>query len=139
MHDQAIEARTRLQLERETERQRQDLESAKLESDLVRSAKRRAEQSQEVEHEVALKQTKLEAELQGLDASETLRREQGRLDAELKQTLSRLDDAREREHLGALKEMGVDLTAYLTRGRPDRVIELRGSDGSTHVHLGTDT
>ena len=31
--------------------------------------------------------------------------------------------------------MGVDLTAYLTRGRADRVIELRGSNGAAHVHL----
>ena len=31
--------------------------------------------------------------------------------------------------------MGVDLTAYLTQARADRVIELRGAAG-THVHLG---
>jgi hypothetical protein len=139
MHDQAIEARTKLQLERETERQRQDLESAKLESDLHRAAKRRTEQAQEVEHEVELKRRKLAAELEGLQASETLRREQARLDAELKRSLAGLDDTREREHLGSLKQMGVDLTAYLTRGRPDKVIELRGSDASTHLHLQTET
>ncbi len=34
--------------------------------------------------------------------------------------------------------MGVDLTAYLTQGRADRVIELRGPRGATHVHLGPD-
>jgi hypothetical protein len=139
MHDQAIEARTKLQLERETERQRQDLESAKLESDLLRAAKRRTEQSQEIEHEVELKRRKLGAELEGLEASETLRREQARLDAELKRKLAGLDDTREREHLGALKQMGVDLTAYLTRGQPDRIIELRGSDASTHLHLQSET
>ena len=32
--------------------------------------------------------------------------------------------------------MGVDLTAYLTQYRADRVIELRGPEGSTtHLHL----
>ena len=139
MHDQAIEARTRLQLERETERQRQDLESAKLESDLQRAAKRRTEQTHEVEHEVELKRLKLDAELKETLASETLRREQLRLDAEMKQALATRDDTRQREHLGALKEIGVDLTAYLTRGRPDRVIELRGSDASTHLHLQHET
>ncbi len=30
---------------------------------------------------------------------------------------------------------GVDLTAYLTQGRADRVIELRGGNGPTHLHL----
>jgi hypothetical protein len=139
MHDQAIEARTRLQLERETERQRQELESAKLESDLERAAKRRAEQAQEVEHEVGLQRTKLGAELKAQEASDSLRRTQAKLDAELKRSAASLDDAREREHLSALKEMGVDLTAYLTRGRPDRVIELRGSDSKTHLHLQQNT
>ena len=42
MHDQAIEARTRLQLERATENQAQDLENYKLECQLGRAAKRRA-------------------------------------------------------------------------------------------------
>jgi hypothetical protein len=32
--------------------------------------------------------------------------------------------------------MGVDLTAFLTQGRADRVIELRGGNGmSPHLHL----
>ena len=44
MHDQAIEARTRLQLERATEQQAQDLENYKLDSQLARAGKRRAEQ-----------------------------------------------------------------------------------------------
>jgi hypothetical protein len=35
-----------------------------------------------------------------------------------------------------LKDMGVDLTALLTQGRADRVIELRGGKGvSPHLHL----
>jgi hypothetical protein len=39
MHDQAIEARTKLQLERATEQQAQDLESFKLESQMLRAGK----------------------------------------------------------------------------------------------------
>jgi hypothetical protein len=39
-----------------------------------------------------------------------------------------------REHATALRELGVNLTAYLTQARADRVIELRGS-GRPHVHL----
>ena len=41
MHDQAIEARTRLQLERATEQQAQDLEDYRLDSQIARAAKRR--------------------------------------------------------------------------------------------------
>jgi hypothetical protein len=54
MHDQAIQARTRLQLDRATEQQAQDLENYKLECQLARAGKRRAEQSDEVAHELAL-------------------------------------------------------------------------------------
>lgn len=138
MHDQAIEARTKLQLERETERQVQEVASAKLESDLQRAAKRRVEHSHEVEHEVELQRKKLQASLQSREAMSAFRREQQRLSTDLKRALAAQDDARRREHLGALKDMGVDLTAFLTRGRADRVIELRGADGSTHLHLEPD-
>lgn len=41
----------------------------------------------------------------------------------------------EREQLDALRNLGVDLTAYLTQSRADRVIELRGGGKGTHVHL----
>jgi len=37
--------------------------------------------------------------------------------------------------LDALRNLGVDLTAYLTQSRADRVIELRGGGSGTHVHL----
>lgn len=49
-------------------------------------------------------------------------------------TLARQDEGR-RAHLAALRELGVDLTAYLTQARADRVIELRGSNGATHVQI----
>ena len=58
MHDQAIEARTKLQLERATEQQAQDLESFKLESQMLRAGKRRHEQTAEVAHQLELDQKK---------------------------------------------------------------------------------
>src|SRR5262249_49089761 len=64
MHDQAIEGRTKLQLERETERQSQELENSKLDGQLQRAAKRRADQSAEVEHEMALRRTRHAAGLE---------------------------------------------------------------------------
>ena len=46
---------------------------------------------------------------------------------------------RTRHHLAAMRELGVDLTAYLTQGRAGRVIELRGGGTgvSPHPHLGS--
>ncbi len=135
MHDQAIEARTKLQLERATERQSQELEDDRLDSQLARASKRRREQTEEVEHELEIEGRKQEAALHGQEARQIFRREQARLDSELRERLRGEQNARRREHLSALRDLGVDLTSYLTQGRADRVIELRGSNGPAHVHL----
>jgi hypothetical protein len=135
MHDQAIEARTRLQLERATERQSQELEDQRLDSQMARAAKRRKEQAAEVDHEMELGGRKQEAELRGQEARRLFQREQGRLEAEVRERLRADQDARRREHLLALRDLGVDLTAYLTQGRADRIIEVRGSNGPAHLHL----
>jgi hypothetical protein len=135
MHDQAIEARTKLQLERATEQQSQDLEDDRLDSQLARAAKRRREQAAEVEHDLALGVKKQEAGLRNQEARRAFSREQDRLEAEQQERFQAQRDDRQRAHLAALRELGVDLTAYLTQGRADRIIELRGSNGSAHVHL----
>jgi hypothetical protein len=136
MHDQAIEARTKLQLERATEEQAQGLEDFKLNAQMNRAARRRTEQAVEVQTELELAQKRQEADLRAKDAERTANREQRRRDAEAEQEIRRQHDERTRQHLAALKEMGVDLTAFLTQGRADRVIELRGGKGvAPHVHL----
>ncbi len=136
MHDQAIEARTKLQLERATEQQAQDLESFKLESQMLRAGKRRHEQTEEVAHQLELDQKKQEAELRAREAQYSFQRQQQRLESEFRLELRTRQDAHRREHLAELHGLGVNLTAYLTRDRADRVIELRGSEGrATHLHL----
>ncbi len=138
MHDQAIEARTKLQLERATEEQSQSLEDYKLNSQMNRAARRRTEQAIEVDTEIDMARKRQEAERQQKEAERTANREQRRRDAETEQEIRRQADDRQRAHLSALKEMGVDLTAFLTQGRADRVIELRGGGGkgvSPHLHL----
>jgi len=137
MHDQAIEARTKLQLERATEEQSQSLEDFKLTAQMNRAARRRTEQAVEVDTEIELARKRQEAERQQKEAERTAAREQRRRDAETEQETRRQADERQRQHLAALKEMGVDLTALLTQGRADRVIELRGAKGgvSPHLHL----
>ena len=135
MHDQAIEARTKLQLERATQQQAQDLENFTLESQMLRAGKRRHEQSAEVEHELELARRRQEAALRDRQARLAFEREQAQLEADLRQHIRGERDLAERAHLAALKEMNVDLTAFLTQSRADRVIELRGPRGATHVHL----
>jgi hypothetical protein len=134
MHDQAIEARTRLQLDRATEEQAQQLEDYKLASQLARAGKRRAEQAVEVEHDLQLAQRKQEAELRQREAVDAARRQARLREAEQRLELRRRLDEQARGHLGALRELGVDLTAYLTQARADRVIELRGGKDA-HLHL----
>ncbi|MDB5305817.1 MAG: hypothetical protein JWO38_19 [Gemmataceae bacterium] len=136
MHDQAIEARTKLQLERATEEQAQTLEDFKLTAQMARATRRRTEQAVEVESEIELARKRQDAERQQKEAERTAAREQHRRDAETEQEIRRQADDRQRQHLAAIKDMGVDLTAYLTQGRADRVIELRGGKGaSPHIHL----
>lgn len=134
MHDQAIQARTRLQLDRATEQQAQDLENYKLDAQLARAGKRRSEQAVEVEHDLALARKRQEEEARRREAEQTAQRESRRLEAERQLDLRRRQDAAQREHLEALKQLGVDLTAYLTQARADQVIEFRGA-GRPHVHL----
>jgi hypothetical protein len=135
MHYQAIEARTKLQLERATEEQAQGLEDYKLNAQMNRAARRRTEQAVEVETELELTRRRQEADLRAKEAERGFHREQRRRDAEADAETRRLTDERTRQHLAALKEMGVDLTAFLTQGRADRVIELRGKGGAPHLHL----
>jgi hypothetical protein len=134
MHDQAIEARTRLQLDRATEQQAQDLENYKLDCQLARASKRRGEQVQEVEHDLALTRTRQEAELRQREALLASERESERLGAELRLAIHTSQNGAQRQHLEALRSMGVDLTAFLTQARADQVIEFRG-ESRPHVHL----
>jgi hypothetical protein len=134
MHDQAIEARTKLQLERATEQQAQELEDYKLRAQMARAVQRRTEQTAEVEAELELTRRRAEADLRGKEAVRAALRDQRRADTAAAAETRAVLDAHQREHIAGLKDMGVDLTAYLTQGRADRVIELRGASG-THVHL----
>jgi len=134
MHNQAIEARTKVQLDRATEQQAQELENYRLESQLGRASRRRAEQSEEVRHELELAREKNDADLKLRRQQQDFLREQRAADSRLRVEMETIAAQQQEAHLQALKQLGVDLTAYLTQGRADRVIELRGA-GATHFHL----
>jgi hypothetical protein len=135
MHDQAIESRTRLALDRATQQQAQELEDFTLDRQLARGERVRGDRATEQAQELALTRQRQEAELEGLRTRQEVLRAQARLDAEQTQQLARLRDADQRAHLEALRGFGVDLTALLTQHRADQVIELRGGAQDTHVHV----
>jgi hypothetical protein len=134
MHNQAIEARTKLQLERATEQQAQDLENYKLDCQLTRATKRRTEQAEEVRHDLQMSRERTDEQRRQKEAEYQLRREQRHADWQIQHEERSLQDAQQREHLGELRNLGVDLTAFLTQARADRVIELRGT-AQPHLHL----
>lgn len=112
LHDEATESRVRLQLERATQQQAQELEDFKLDRTLQRAAKERSGAAERQEADLALAR---------------LREDQAR-------DLAAARQAAERAHLAELAALGVDLTALLTAGRPDRILEVRGAEG-THLHV----
>ena len=136
MHDEAIQARTRLQLEKATETQTQELEDYRLKCQVERSEKRRVEQTTEVEHDLLIQQKREASKLEAMRQQEEFKREQKRSAAEQESDLLRKQQEIQREHFDQLRSMGVDLTQYLTQGRADQVIELRGRGGNQpHLHL----
>jgi hypothetical protein len=136
MHDEAIEQRTRLALTRATQEQEQDLEDFKLGRDMARAARHREEQQTAVSHEIDLTTRRQEAGLRDEAARRAFVREQTHQDTEQQAAFLRARDDAQRLHLAGLKALGVELTALLTQGRADRVIELRGDGVSPHLHLG---
>lgn len=134
MHDEAIESRTRLQLERATQQQAQDLEDFKLERDLARGARHRTEQESLVIHEIAQAERRRAAEIDDQRTRRDFAREQAQRDADQRAAERQRADGAHLAHLGSMRQLGVDLTAFLTQGRADRVIEVRGGE-STHLHL----
>ena len=127
MHDEAIEQRTRLALDRATQEQAQDLEDFKLERDLGRGKRHRTEQQAELAHAIDQDEKRQQAALRDEAARREFGRAEAQKDADQKAALDRARDDAERLHLAGLKGLGVDLTALLTQGRADRIIELPGA------------
>jgi len=134
MHDEAIQTRTRLQLDRQTEQQAQELSDFKLDRAMARADQERSAETRAFDQRLELERREREAALAAENDQRNADRALARRDAEQAAELDAERQARERAHLAALGQMGVDLTALLTRGAPDKVIEVRGG-GASHVHL----
>ena len=135
MHDEAIAARTGLQLEKDTEKQTQELEDFRLQCQVERSQRRRVEQTTEIEHDILLREKRNASNNAALEQKHNLQRQQKRKDAELQTEINRRQNEESRAHLEHLGDMGVELTEYLTQGRADQVIELRGKGDRHQPHL----
>ena len=136
MHDDAIQARTRLKLGAETERQEQELADLRLDREA-----QRAEQQQKMDREQAEHKIRLER----ITHDETLRalKEEQENEAAAKRRLNEIElerqkaaDAERVELLSAMQGMQVDLTKYLVAQyqNPDRLIRVQG-EGQSQLHL----
>ncbi len=126
MHDNAIESRTSLQLEAETERQAQELADLKLAREAERAKQQREMQHEQTTHELRMKQLAHEQavafkqEVNGLEIDHT-----------------RAANAERAALMRAMREMQVDLTRYLVARyqNPDRLIRIDGGSGEqTQLH-----
>jgi len=137
MHDHAIEARTALKLEAETERQAQDLEDLKLQREADRTTRRREIEQQQAEHKVRLERIADDQALQRARARHEQRAAARRELDRIAQEHQQATDAARAEFLARIKEMQVDLTRYLVAQyqHPDKLIRVAADDAAQlHVH-----
>ncbi len=137
MHDDAIEKRTALKLESETERQAQELADLKLDREAEREEKRRTMQRAQVEHDQSIIQLQHEGDRERLESDHAMelahQRDQQRAE------IDHLHSENE-ERLRFLREiqgLQVDLTRYLVAQyqHPDRLIQIDGAEGNQlHLH-----
>jgi hypothetical protein len=149
MHDGAIEARTRLRLEAETESQAQELADLKLKREAERAEQRRKMEEADLSHKNRLARLAHEEQLRHrqLEHEQAARQRQitreNALATKRQANEIELDQLREttRERLGflqAMQSMQVDLTRYLVAQyqHPDRVIRIdNGTNGDARPQL----
>ncbi len=126
MHDNAIETRTKLRLESETEQQAQELADLKLERETRRASLRQKMQEDELHHQ---------NQLERLAHDEVMR--QKTAEAELERRHKEEMNAADLSRLDTMRNLGVDLTPYLIAQyrQPDRVIRIEGDhEGRVHMH-----
>ena len=148
MHDGAIECRTRLHLEAETERQAQELADMKLACEMERTSKRQKMEETEARHANHLKQLQHEAELRQLEANQSQALEARRREEELILAIQNQQNEVTRFHektrheeqaqfFTRMRELQVDLTRYLVAQyqNPDKVIRIDQGQSTAQLHL----
>lgn len=138
MHEQAIETRTRLKLQRETENQAQELADFKQQREHQRTTASHTQEKANEAHELERQRQRHEQTLALKKQSLQEERTQRLLDAE-QESKMRQEQLEQWIFLNEkLQGLGVDLTSYLTQARADQVFEFRNADGkplAPHVHI----
>lgn len=148
MHDNAIECRTRLHLEADTERQAQELADLKLTREVERAATRQQMEEAETQHQNRLKQLEQYAKRSERDADQKQLLEATRSEEELAAAIKSRQNELALEYERALheeqtgfftrmRELQVDLTRYLVAQyqNPDKVIRIDGvPTPQLHLH-----
>ncbi|MCE5279461.1 MAG: hypothetical protein ABFD92_02430 [Planctomycetaceae bacterium] len=136
MHDAAIQARTKLKLEAETERQAQELADLRLAREAARADQQRQMEQAQAQHRIALERL-------GHDEKLRARTQEQENEAAATQRLNAIDlehrkaaDAQRVDLLRAMQALQVDLTKYLVAQyqNPDRLIRVEG-EKRTQLHL----
>lgn len=130
MHDRAIEARTKLRLESETEAQAQELADLKLARERDRTVQRQAMEQDATRHTASLEKLQEEERIArrrlAADASRAER------DADHQQRLRQRQelDRQKQVFAGGMRDAGVDVTRWLVARyqHPDRLIRIEGRE-----------
>ena len=137
MHDNAIESRTRLKLEAETEAQAQDLADLKLGREQERVRRQQDMQQAGMEHENLMKRMAHEEQLRQQQAEHELANQAEQRRAELLLQRRKTRDHQQIAFLQAVQELQVDMTRYLVarHEKPDRRIRIDGGQrAQLHLH-----
>lgn len=137
MHDQAIEARTRLRLEAETQEQAQELADMRLAREIGRAQERQAMEEGEVRHKAHLRALEHEEVLRQREAEQQRDAAGRRLINGVEEEHQRATNAEQTAFLQAMQGMSVDLTRYLVAQyqNPDRLIRIEdGTGAELHLH-----
>lgn len=137
MHDDAIETRTQLKLQAETEAQAQELADLKLEREAQRAARQREMEVKQAEHAQALKEMAHGQQLRHTAAEQGHRVRHRRIVNEVELEQLRARNEEQTAFLQMDRGMEVDMTRYLVvrYQHPDRLIGIDAKDApQVHVH-----
>jgi len=137
MHDHAIEARTQLRLEAETEAQAQELADLKLKREQDRAAQRQAMEQDAARHTASLERLQEEERIVRQQLAADAQRSQR--DADHGQHLRHRQEL-DRQRLAyttGLREAGVDLTRWMVAKyqHPDRLIRIEGGRDNLQLQM----
>lgn len=138
MHNNAIEARTKLKLETETETQAQQLEDYKLAMEFQRSIKKREMEEKEIEHKNKISKIAHDENIRKLELESQfrLREEKAKNDLSLENKIN-YNNA-EKEILDAMKKLNIDLTKYLVSKyqKVDNLVKIDSElDYKPNIHI----